>query len=222
MSFVAAATGLLAEARIVAAPGVRAVSCGGRADMLAEKLRCAIADGASAILSFGIAGGLHPELNPGDIVVASAVVTPDGRVLEANPVWRETIAAALAPAVRVGRLAGVAVAVASIHGKSALHTRTDALAADMESHVAAQIATDHGLPFAALRAVADPAARALPAAALVGLRADGSSDVAAVLRELARSPAELPALIRVALDTRAALRALAHCQRLASAQLAQA
>lgn len=213
MSFVFAATGLWAESRIMAAPGVRAVACGGRPDVLAESLRHAITEGAIAILSFGIAGGLDSALRPGDLIIASSIVAPDGTVIETDPAWRQKITAALAPRCRVGRIAGVTAAVASVHDKAALHASTSALAVDMESHVAAGIAREHGLPFAALRAIADPASRALPAAALVGLRPDGSSDVAAVLRALARSPAQLPSLIRVAIDTRAALGALARCNR---------
>ncbi len=78
----------------------------------------------------------------------------------------------------------------------------------MESHVAARLAALHGLPFAALRVVADPAERSLPPAALVGMRPDGTTDIGAVLRSLGRAPRQLPGLIRTGLDARAAFSAL--------------
>lgn len=208
MSFVVAATGLRAEARIAERQGVRAIACGGHHGVLAESLRVAIAGSATAVLSFGIAGGLDDTLRPGDIVVAGTVVAPDGTVHDADPRWLESIASALPVRGRVGIVAGVDAATASVAAKAALRARTGALAVDMESHVAARIAAEHGLPFAAVRAVADPASRVLPAAALVGLRPDGSPDTPAVLRALAARPGEMIALIRVALDTRNALNAL--------------
>src|SRR6266487_407443 len=73
-------------------------------------------------------------------------------------------------------------------------------AVDTESHVAARIAAVHRIPFAACRAVIDPAHSVLPPAAVFGLRHDGTPDVIAVLRSLARQPSQLPALARTALD----------------------
>jgi len=56
---VVAATGLAREAQIAAGPGVLAVACGLDAGRLAVALEQAVADGAGAIISFGIAGGLY-------------------------------------------------------------------------------------------------------------------------------------------------------------------
>ena len=110
-------------------------------------------------------------------------------------------------------LAGVDGPVVGAGDKAALHRKTGAVAADMESHVAARLAALHGLPFAAIRVVADPAGRTLPPAALVGMRPDGATDIASVLRALGRAPGQLPALIRTGLDARAAFAALKACRR---------
>jgi len=213
--YIVAATGLVAEARIVewargASRPVRAVSCGGRADILATRLEAAVADGAIAVVSFGIAGGLAGGMRPGACVVAEAVVSPEGIRYETCPSWRRRLADALAPGAVCGAIAGVGKPVASCAEKLALHERTGALVADMESHVAARVALAASLPFAALRVVADPADRTLPPAALDGMRPDGSADIGAVLRSLAAQPRQLAGLLRVALDTRAALTALRH------------
>jgi adenosylhomocysteine nucleosidase len=100
-----------------------------------------------------------------------------------------------------------------------LRERTGAAAVDMESHLAAAVASACALPFAACRVIIDPADRPLPAAALIALRRDGTLDVARVLASLVRSPRQLPALMRTALDARAARAALLRGRRLLSAGL---
>ena len=67
------------------------------------------------------------------------------------------------------------------------------------------------MPFAIVRAIGDPAARALPPLATRAIRPDGGVDVAGVLRELAREPAQLGDLIRAGLDARAAFATLGRC-----------
>ena len=89
-----------------------------------------------------------------------------------------------------------------------------------ESAIVARAAERHGLPFAILRVIADPAHRPLPSAALVAMRADGGIDVAAVLGALLRNPAQLPALIRLGLDSREAFSALVRARALLGANFA--
>jgi len=165
----------------------------------------ALPAGATAVLSFGIAGGLDPALRPGDLVVASRVRGPRGAYL-ADAAW----AAALARATgaRLGIVAGAAAAVATPAAKRALREATGALAVDLESEAAAAFAAAHRLPFAAIRAVADPADGVVPRAALVGLDADGRAAPGRVVLALLRRPGELRPLLRVAADARAALAAL--------------
>src|SRR5690348_3529706 len=91
---------------------------------------------------------------------------------------------------------------------AALNRQSAAIAIDLESHLVADAAAAAGLPFAVLRAVADPAGRALPPAALIGLDAAGRPALGRILWSLMRQPAQLPALLQVARDTRRALAAL--------------
>ncbi len=82
--------GLAFEARIAAGPGVRVI-CSGDGRNLAAKLTAAIADarehvqGCPGIISFGVAGGLAPQLRPGTCVVGSAVISGENRM----PISRE-------------------------------------------------------------------------------------------------------------------------------------
>src|SRR3974390_1973981 len=67
------ASGLAAEARIARGPGVRCIVAAGAP--LRAALEREAAAGARALLSFGLAGGLTPELRAGDWLIGSAVVT---------------------------------------------------------------------------------------------------------------------------------------------------
>ena len=113
----------------------------------------------------------------------------------------------------LGAIAAGDAIVADAAAKAALHAKTHALAVDMESHVAAEVAAAYGLPFAALRVISDDAGRALPKAVHVGMRTDGGMDILAVLGELAKDPRQLPALIRTGREAEAAFRGLALLRR---------
>ena len=217
---VLAVCGVGLEARIAAGPGVRTLAGGGRSIALVRAIELEVAAGVGAIISFGVAGALVPALEPGALIVASAVVGAQGRF----PVHAEWTAALLRklPTAIGATLAGSDSVVADPSGKQRLHAQTGASAVDMESHIAARIAADRGLPFAALRAIADPSARSLPPAALVALRADGSIDALAVLRQLAHQPRQLSGLLRIAFDTQKALSALGRGRRLLGDRLGYA
>lgn len=209
---VLAVCGLGIEARIAAGPGIRTINGGGNHIALAQAIEREIATGAKALVSFGIAGGLHRALRPGDLTLPSVIV--DGA--ETYPVdvaWRAALRLRL-PHAKDVRLVGSDVPAVDVAGKVRLHIDNGATVVDMESHVVARIARAHGLPFVALRAIADPWDRDLPHAALVSMRPDGGIAMGRVLRSVARSPGQVPQLIRLARETRSALRALGDGRRL--------
>ena len=112
------------------------------------------------------------------------------------------------PDARHAQIVGMDAPIANASDKQRLHARTGAAAVDTESHIAARIAAARRLPFAACRTVIDSAHTDLPPAATVGLRHDGTPDLRAVFRSVARQPTQLPLLVRTALDAYAARRAL--------------
>jgi adenosylhomocysteine nucleosidase len=197
-----AVVGLAREARIAASPAVHPVVGGGDALQLSAKLERAVAQGARAIVSFGIAGGLDPSLRPGACIVGSAATMGAAR-WPSDPGWAGKLVAGL-PGAILAEVAGADHPVASANHKRVLRAAGGAAAVDMESHIAARIAAANGLPFAILRIVCDPAGSPLPSAALAGMGEDGTSDAIAVLRALVAAPSQLPALIRLALDARIA------------------
>jgi adenosylhomocysteine nucleosidase len=199
--------GLAFEARIAAGPGVRVI-CSGDGRNLAAKLTAAIADarkrvqGCPGIISFGVAGGLAPQLRPGTCVVGSAVIAGERR-MPISAEWSQKLLRTIPDAIP-GVLLGVPAPIAHPDEKRELYLKTGAIAVDMESHIVAAVGLAHELPVAAIRVITDPAKRALPASAVAAMRPNGTTNIGAMLRSVLRRPKELPALFQTALDARAA------------------
>jgi len=161
------------------------------------------------LISIGIAGGLDPKLAPGSVVLADAVAW-DSDSIAADPQWCQALKSKL-PAAVSGAIAGSELPIATVGAKADLHRKTGALAVDMESHLVARAAHVRGLPFAALRIVADSATTALPPAALVAMKPGGGIALDRVLKSIARNPIQIPALIRTARESEVAFAALLRC-----------
>lgn len=185
--------GLKSEAALLP-PGTRTLISGGDTSRLEAALAALPAD-VTAVLSFGIAGGLAADVAAGDILVASSLWDAAVNHL-ADPAWMATLVARTA--ARIGPLAASETLLNTPGAKAALHRRTGALAVDMESGAAARFAMTRGIPFAVLRAVADGPRDVLPMAASVGLNSDGSTAPLRVLAALTRHPMDLLALLRLA------------------------
>src|SRR5262245_16438924 len=213
-SRIVAVTGLAFERRIAAGPGVSVV-CGGDRQRFEDDLGRAVSAGCRGIISFGIAGGLSSALRPGALIVASEVIA-EGFRIATNTRWSQAILRSHPGAIHAP-IAGSDTVVALPAAKSALGAHTDAVAVDMESHVAARVALAHGLPFVAIRAVADPVHRALPEAAVGAVSDNGRTDVRAVVRSLAREPRQFVGLMRLGLDARRAQSALRDSRRMLGA-----
>jgi len=166
------------------------------------------------VISFGVAGGLDPSLRSGDIVVATEVMAGDTRWLAGLSLSEDQIAGIALGRRRVvrGGLAGVEEVVVAQSSKAALRLETGAAAVDMESHIAAAYASENELPFAALRVIADPATRTLPALARNAIKPNGEIDLRKILGGLARNPKSLRALVSTGIDFNRALKSLRGCR----------
>jgi nucleoside phosphorylase len=213
------ATGLRREARILAGGAVRALAGGGRSDALAASLAAAAPE-AEAIISLGIGGALDARLDAGDWVVARAVVWQGGGVATDAP-WTEALRRRLSDA-HDGVILGCEGMLLDRTAKATARAEFDAVAVDMESQVAAQVAQRFGLPFAAARVISDRADEDLPPAVSVGMAADGRMALGPVLRAVAAAPGQIPALIRTARQTGLAFRRLAEGRRLLGPRLGRA
>ncbi|MEI6557004.1 MAG: nucleoside phosphorylase [Rhodospirillaceae bacterium] len=219
MAVTGVVVGMKTEAACLAPLGaaVSVVCSGARSEFARARAEALVAAGVTGLLSFGIAGALVAGLAPGTLLLPRAVVVPGqgggegaGRAVSAS--WHRRVAglaaAAGLPLLTDVTLAGSDGAVTGAGAKATLARTSGAAAVDMESHSAAEVAARHGLPFLILRAIADPADRGIPAPALAGLGPDGETRPGAVALRLLAAPWTLPALLRLAADSRSGLAAL--------------
>jgi adenosylhomocysteine nucleosidase len=210
LAVVIGVTGLALEARMAADRYTHAI-CSGDGSTLAGSLASAIAGDCRGLISFGIAGGLSPDLPAGTCIVGSMIVSERGQ-LTTDQDWSRALLR-LIPDAFHGAIAGVTTIMAHPASKRSLHMSTGALAVDNESHVVASAAAARGLPMAAVRVIMDPATRQLPAAALAAVRENGTIDLAALIHSIMRQPGEFPMLLRIALDAAIGFGALLRCRQ---------
>ena len=207
-------TGLAAEAKLIEKAFARAgqapprLACDGPGPERAGAAAARLAqDGAVLLVSFGICGGLDPELRPGDLVLADTVLSGDGARYRTSAEQRPFLEARLSDLgfrIANGPLLGQDQPLASAADKAARFADNGARAVDMESHGVARAAQAAGLAYVTLRAVADPAERNLPRAALKAIGPDGRLKLFPALAAMYLRPWESPALIRLTYETRLA------------------
>jgi len=174
-----------------------------------------IAEGVAALGASGVSGGLDPKLEPGDLVLADSVIQESDntyqQVWKENSKFVEIVYAVLIdreiPAYR-GAMITTQKPVLSARNKQALFTKTNAVAADMESAAVATVASNTGLPFFALRTMCDAAARTVPREIFDCLNQAGHVRLLHLFRMLLIRPALVSDLLRTRKDFNAALATL--------------
>jgi hopanoid-associated phosphorylase len=213
---VAAVAGFRAEARCLRGCDVTVAFSGGSAERARSEAKRLVAQGAAALVSFGIAGGLAPGLRAGDLLLPEIVSSAGSGSWPVDPIWRERVHARLAALEpKAGALVGSERVVATASDKRALFEAVGAIAVDLESHAVAAVANEAGIPFLVLRALADPADQVVPQVAREALRPDGGIRIRATFGGLLRQPGDLMALFLLARQSALALAALRRGARLA-------
>ncbi|UCE89918.1 MAG: purine phosphorylase [Pseudomonadota bacterium] len=180
----------------------------------ANRAACAaqtlVASGATALLSWGVAGGLESQLAAGALVVPRTVTSADGVLHQADSLWRARVEAALGSNVQMtdGALVESEQVLTTVAEKQALFERSGAAAVDMESAAVARVAADAMLPFLCIRAIVDSADRTLPAAALVAVDETGRPRAGRLLGAVLRRPSDLVALIALSFAMKSARKTL--------------
>lgn len=191
------------------------IAVSGMGDAAAETAARALVDaGATALVSWGMAGGLDPALHAGTICLPSTVVSRDGEAIDIDQHWREILSAAISARRIVvgGKLLTSDRAIDDVAGKAAAFRDTGAAAVDMESLGVAKVAYSHDLPFIAVRVIVDTAADTLPAVVLAA-GGGGQVRISRLLLGVVRSPRAIAPLLRLATQYRAATRALVAVAR---------
>jgi adenosylhomocysteine nucleosidase len=165
----------------------------------------AIDRGAQALLSFGIAGGLDPDLLPGDIITPT-YIRDGAKALFSDAAWtarlqRET-------GSRAAPMAHASAVIMTRADKAQAFAATQGVATDMESYGVGEAALAHNLPFAVLRVIADTAWDPLPSAAVAAARTDGSINVMKSVFGAITRPWQIPALVRLGTRTNRARKTL--------------
>ena len=208
------ATGTQREAATLRASDVIVIAGGGAAARLRAQLEAA-APRAAAILSYGMCGALAADLAIGDWVVGDRLT--GGSEAGCDPAWRDALAGVLG--ARAGVIHADGRMIDDVAEKAAL-ARGGAIAVDMESHVAAEVAAAHGLPFGIVRCVSDRADQALPPAIRVAMRPDGGLAVGSMLASLAARPGQAAHLVGTLAGFARAMRALSAGGRALAPRLA--
>ena len=195
--------GLAAEASLLRPLNARVFVGNGTSRGAALATARAVEAGAQALVSFGLAGGLSPGLEPGAIIVPKAVLLR-GRHMPTDVALSEALGGFTAPSL----LASEGV-VGSVAGKAERWHDTRAAAVDLESGAVADAAQKKRLPFAVLRVICDPADRPLPPAAVVALNGQGGIRLLRIAASVLTQPGQISSLMALSRDAVLARNALA-------------
>lgn len=178
--------------------------------------------GATALASFGMAGGLDPALTCGAVVLPEEVAAWDGggpgaQASATSAEWRRRLRDALpAACIAAGGKLLTSPLPMGRAAKAEAWRISRAAAVDMESAAVAQVARQAGLPFIALRVIVDTASDELPPA-VIAASSGGRLNIGRLLAGLLRAPADVAALMRLSARYRIASRVLSAVARAESA-----
>lgn len=190
--------------------GALVLVCGMGPKRARQAAKALLNSGAGSLVSWGAAGGLDPALAPGDLVLPEAVLSPTGLTFQAEAAWLDRLRGRAKSVVRTceGTLAGSTQALAKPEEKARVFRQTRAAAVDMESFAIAEVAREQGIPFLAIRAVADAAETELPRCVAAAVQGEGRIRLLDLGVALLKRPADLPGVLRLAGQFRAAMKTL--------------
>lgn len=162
-------------------------------DRAGEAARELVERGCTTLISAGLAGGLDPSFEPGDLIIADHVCMPgrDGFVCDPE------LTAWLVDRTGAGERGGIwSVSEALKSPQEKRQAASEGWAAvDMESGAVASVAAEKGYPFACLRVIADTSDDSIPEIALKGLDDRGNRRILPIIAGLLKSPGQLGALL---------------------------
>lgn len=165
-----------------------------------------IAEGATALLSWGSAGALHPKLSPGNLILPKSVIASQKDVFPTDAAWCNRLVTRLTNRFEIYSepLVQSPSVLASPMDKLDFFKKHDAIAVDMESGSVAEMASRANLPFMVIRAIADTSDMTIPASALNAIDEYGRLRPMRLLSSLARKPFDLVLFARLSRSFRAA------------------
>jgi adenosylhomocysteine nucleosidase len=173
--------------------------------------------GATILGSWGCASALDIRLKPGRIILPERIIAANGEAYVTDPSLHRQLYRALGAELptSTGALVESTKVLRTPIEKQTLAERTFAMAADMESAATAKLAHEHGLPFVAVRVIADSSSTYIPETVLNALDSDGRIDLRKLLTNLILVPGDWPKIIRLGTEFRAARQTLKQAAKLA-------
>lgn len=169
-------------------------------DTAAAAARTLLALKIEALVSWGTAGALSPDLRSGDLLLPENFLTGEGRYLVTDKNWLDRIRRALEPAsltIHNGHMTESREILTGAAPKRELYLRTGALAADMESAAIMENAGAGQVPCIVIRTVVDEAHMSIPDALVRHMDRYGRPGPAGLLLEIFRSPRLIGELCRL-------------------------
>lgn len=200
--------GFEAEAKVARQLSPLVAMSGAQEHLARARAEELVNNGATVLLSFGVAGGLMPGLTADSLIIGERVVSRE-KSWNCDEIFINLLARAM-PKARKGSIFGSTQLVPGPEEKKNLFAFTGCLVVDMESQVIAEVATARALPFGVLRGISDDVEASFPPAALVGINPDGSVNLKAVAKSVMQQPAQLPSLLALFKNTDRALKHLTH------------
>ncbi len=163
----------------------------------------------TAALSLGVAGGLGPQLQTGDLIVGDRAILRRGSGLQSFPCDSGLQESAITAIRRLdsryslGSILTVDRIVRTPKEKHQLAAESGAVALDMESAAIASAALAYSVPFLAIRGVLDPVYEDLTIDFDQFLDAEGEPSLPRLMRYLITHPFTLPRLVGLGLRTKA-------------------
>jgi adenosylhomocysteine nucleosidase len=162
--------------------------------------------GATALLSWGVAAALDRGLTAGDLLLPKVILAADLREYSVSAGWQRALCERLAGGfvVNTGPLAETPMVLSTPAQKRALLLHSSAIAADMESAALAALACEARVPFVSIRAVSDTAGAKVPPWLGAAIDSAGRLSTTRMLKEIIGRPLEWIAMSHLALGFRAA------------------
>jgi adenosylhomocysteine nucleosidase len=178
--------------------------------------RALLEKGAAALLSWGSAGGLAPQLSPGSLILPKTVIASNRSLYDVDATWHGRLCNRLKGHIdfHTDPMTESTTVVCSPGEKAILFRETGAIGVDMESAAVATVAQEVGVPFLVVRVVADALETTIPKSILNALNEFGRLSFIRLIQGFVQHPAELFALLRIGRNYRAAQRTLAAVARL--------
>ena len=175
-----------------------------------EAAQALVSSGCTGLVSLGLSGALGPHHIPGDVLVPDAVLDPSGRRFVTDSLWLNNMDEVLSASMTVTKetITGSDVPLLTVEQKIACRLSSGAVAVDMESHAIATVAEQHGLPFVALRVIADSHQLSIPAWAMLGVQENGRVREGQIFMGFLVRPWFWPKLGVLAVSNHRALKAL--------------